>query len=102
MNADPRFRLTETQARRLADEFGTPLYVVDEAHFRARCRRYLSAARVANPRAEISYASKANSTLALLAIAHQEGCQIDVASEGEFRAALKAGVPATKCHLHGN
>lgn len=100
--SDDRFRLTESQARDLAESFGTPLYVVDEAHFRARIRRYRAAFGAADPDGEITFASKANSTLALLAIAHDEGCLIDVASEGEFRAALRAGVPPARCHLHGN
>lgn len=99
---DTRFRLSEAQARDLATAYGTPLYVIDERHFRERIRRYRSAFAAAHPRTELVYASKANSTLALLRIAHQEGCLIDVASEGELRAALAAGVPANRCHLHGN
>lgn len=101
-DVDTRFRLTEATARALADVYGTPLYVVDEAHFRARIRAYRDAFRAAYPRCEMNYASKANSTVALLAIAAREGCEIDVASEGELRAALAAGVPAGRCHLHGN
>lgn len=100
--SDDCFRLPESQARDLAESFGTPVYVVDEAHFRARIRRYRAAFAAADPDGEITFASKANSTLALLAIVHEEGCLIDVASEGEFRAALRAGVPPGRCHLHGN
>src|ERR1041384_5672847 len=85
---DSRFRVSSGQAGELARQFGTPLYVVDEGHFRARIREYLGAFRAANPRSELSFASKANSTLALITIAYREGCSIDVASEGELRAAL--------------
>lgn len=99
---DDRFVLDASLARQLADQFGTPLYVLDEAHFRGRIRAYREAFQAAYPACELSYASKANSTLAVLAIAHQEGCVIDVASEGELEAALRAGVPAAQCHLHGN
>jgi len=99
---DTRFRLTEDVALDLAKSYGTPLYVVDEGHFRGRIREYLTAFRAAYERSEISFASKANSTLALVKIAYQEGCSIDVASEGEFRVALAAGVPGEHCHLHGN
>lgn len=99
---DTRFRLTEAQASELAATYGTPLYVIDEAHFRARIKRYLAAAEAAHPNTEITFAGKANSTLALLKIADSEGCEIDVASEGELRAAMNAGVPASRCHLHGN
>lgn len=99
---DDRFRLDLPTAEALAREFGTPLYVLGEAHLRARMRAYRTAAFAATPKAEVTYASKANSTLAVLRIAHQEGLRIDVASEGELRAALAAGVPAADCHLHGN
>ena len=99
---DTRFRLTEPQARAISETFGTPIYVIDETHFRERIRRYRAAAEAAYPQTQIAFASKANSTLAVLAIAALEGCLIDVASEGELRAALAAGVPAAKCHLHGN
>ena len=99
---DTRFRLSEATALDLAKSYGTPLYVVDETHFRQRIRTYLTAFKAAYDRSEISFASKANSTLALVKIAYQEGCCIDVASEGELRVALAAGVPGNKCHLHGN
>ncbi len=95
-------RLSEEQAAELIALYGTPLYVLDEKHFRERIREYRAAFEAAAPGSEISFASKANSTLAVLAIAYLEGCNIDVASEGEFRAALGAGVPAAKCHFHGN
>lgn len=99
---DERFELTAEQARMLAATYGTPLYVLDEASMRARARRYQAAFAAHWPRTQVTYASKANSTLAVLRIMHQEGCLIDVASEGELRAALAAGVPAARCHLHGN
>jgi len=99
---DTRFRLSETQSKALAEAYGTPLYVVDETLFRVRIREYKAAFASAYPDSEITYAAKANSTLAVLKIAYDEGCTIDVASEGELRAALLAGVPAGACHLHGN
>lgn len=99
---DPRFRLSPDLALALAEQYGTPLYVLSEAHLRARIREYLAAFRAVAPNSRLVFASKANSTLAVLKIAHQEGCLIDVASEGELRAALLAGVPASDCHLHGN
>src|SRR5579871_2905661 len=102
LGTDTRFRLGEARAKELAEAYGTPLYVLDEGHFRARIKRYRAAAEAAHPNSEITFACKANSTLALLKIADSEGCEIDVASEGELRAALRAGVPASRCHLHGN
>lgn len=99
---DDRFRLSAAQAAEIAERFGTPCYVVDESHFRARIRRYLAAFKSIYPDSQLTFASKANSTLAVLKIAASEGCLIDVASEGELRAALAAGILASQCHLHGN
>lgn len=99
---EERFELSADQARTLAATFGTRLYVLDEASMRARARRYRAAFAAHWPQTQVTFASKANSTLAVLRIMQQEGCLIDVASEGELRAALAAGVPANRCHLHGN
>ena len=100
--SDSRFRLTPEAAILVSDEYGTPLYVVDELGLRDRVRRYRHAMAALWPRFEVSFASKANSTLALLKIAHEAGATIDVASRGELEATLRAGVPANHCHLHGN
>ncbi|MBS1715135.1 MAG: diaminopimelate decarboxylase [Armatimonadetes bacterium] len=95
--ATDRLILSDEQAHRLSEQFGTPLYVLDESLLRARAREFVSAWP-----GEVSFATKANSTLAVVKIAYSEGCTVDVASEGELRAALKAGVPASACRLHGN
>src|SRR4051812_41977728 len=101
-DVDAPLQLSEELARELASTYSTPLYVLSERHLRERIRRYLAAFSAAYHKVELSYASKANSTLAVLAIAHSEGLLIDVASEGELRAALAAGVPAGRCEFHGN
>ena len=101
-HADSRFKLTESQAQELQAQFGTPLYIIDERSIRDRIRQYHNALDRCYGKTELSFAAKANSSLAVLKIASQEGATIDVASEGELRAALKAGVNAAKCHLHGN
>ncbi len=99
---DTRFRLSNEAACELAARFGTPLYVLDERHLRERIREYWAAFAAVWPKTRLSYASKANGTLAVLTIAFREGCWIDVASEGELRAALAAGVPGERICMHGN
>jgi diaminopimelate decarboxylase len=99
---DPRWRPDDALVRRIGSEYGTPTYVISEAHFVAQIRAYSAAFEQARPGSKLTFASKANSVSAILAIAHREGCLIDVASEGELRAALKAGIPARDCHLHGS
>ena len=82
----------------LARDHGTPLWVVDEADLRERCRRY----RDGFPGVDVTYASKAWCSIGILQIADEEGLWIDVASEGELHTALLAGVDASRLIHHGN
>jgi diaminopimelate decarboxylase len=77
---------------------GTPLFVYDEAHLRARCREAVEA--FGHRRA--AYATKAFLCRAMARLAYDEGMLLDVASGGELHVALAAGVPASACTLHGN
>ncbi|HKY46669.1 MAG TPA: diaminopimelate decarboxylase [Acidimicrobiia bacterium] len=81
----------------LAAEFGTPLFVYDEAHLRTRCRQ----ARDAFGEGAV-YASKAFLCLAMARLAHEERMKIDVATGGEMFVALQAGVPGDRLVMHGN
>jgi diaminopimelate decarboxylase len=82
----------------LAATYGTPIFVYDEAHLRARCREAVDA--FGHQRA--AYATKAFLCRAMARLAHDEGMVLDVASGGELHVALAAGVPASACVLHGN
>lgn len=82
----------------LAAAHGTPLYVVDGADLRARCR----AAVAAFGRDRVIYAAKAWPTTAVLQVVAAEGLLIDVASGGELHTALHAGVDPARIVLHGN
>ncbi len=86
----------------LAREFGTPLYVIDEAFMRQNCHDYRAAFEKRTPNVEILYAAKACLTTALCCIVQQEGLSLDTASAGELFTALKAEFPAERIVLHGN
>ena len=74
----------------IAEEFGTPVYVIDEARVRENYRNIYGAfSRFMDTK--IHYACKANTTLALLRILEQEGSGIDAVSIGEVKTCLKAG-----------
>ncbi len=81
----------------LAAEYGTPLFVYDEAQLRSRCRDAVAAFP-----GGVSYATKAFLCTAMARLAHEEGMLLDVATEGELFVALNAGVPADRCIFHGN
>jgi len=85
--------------RDLAAEFGTPLYVCDEADVRSRCRDYLEAF---GPQGRVFYAAKAFCSRAMLRWVTSEGLGIDVCTGGELEIALAAGVPPEQITLHGN
>ncbi len=97
IEADGRLSIAGCDTLELAREFGTPLFVYDEAHLRERCRR----ARAAFT-GSVAYASKAFLCLAMARLAHEEGLHLDVATGGELYVARAAGVPGDRLVLHGN
>jgi diaminopimelate decarboxylase len=82
----------------LAAEYGTPLFVYDETHLRARCREAVGAFGLGRA----VYATKAFLCGAMARLAYEEGMLLDVASGGELFVALRAGVPADALVMHGN
>src|SRR5437588_3023245 len=86
----------------LAARFGTPLYVMDEAEIRDRCRRFRRAFESRYPDVTIAYASKAFLCTAICRIVEDEGLAMDVASGGERYTARAAGFPPERLVFHGN
>ncbi|MGP3972731.1 diaminopimelate decarboxylase [Streptomyces sp. 8N114] len=85
--------------RKIAEEFGTPAYVMDETDFRARCRAWRDAF---GQDADVFYAGKAFLSRAVVRWLYEEGLNLDVCSGGELATALAAGMPAERIALHGN
>ncbi|MHC5796864.1 diaminopimelate decarboxylase [Lacisediminihabitans sp. FW035] len=93
-------------ASALAAEFGTPLYVVDEADVRARAVEArecfdLEFARVGSA-AKVYYAGKAFLSTEIARWVTEAGLYIDVCSGGELAVALAAGVDPGRLGFHGN
>ncbi len=87
----------------LAEQFGTPLYVMDENQVRSNCRSYQSSfEKHYRGRGMTVYASKAFNCKAICRIIEEEGLGLDVASGGELYTAIQAGFPAERIHFHGN
>ena len=83
-------------ASSLAEEFGTPLVVVDEEHVRGRCRAF----KDAFPR--VLWAVKAFPLRALIRFALEEGLDLLAATGGEMDACFRAGAPGDRVVFHGN
>ncbi|PAX58484.1 diaminopimelate decarboxylase [Brunnivagina elsteri] len=103
INNQDNLEIGGCDVQKLVQQFGSPLYILDETTLRAACRQYRdSFKRYYKGESQVLYASKAWSCLAVCAIANQEGLGIDVVSGGELHTALNAGVNPSKIYLHGN
>jgi diaminopimelate decarboxylase len=81
----------------LCAEYGTPVFVYDEDHLRARCREAVAAWGPG-----VAYASKAFWCKAMATLVTEEGMHVDVSTGGELHVALAGGVPPERIVLHGN
>lgn len=101
-----RLEVAGVDAVTLAEQFGTPAYVVDEADFRARARAFRDDMAAAFAQvgggADVYYAGKAFLCTAVAGWIAQEGLCLDVCSGGELAVAIRAGFPAERIGMHGN
>ncbi len=89
--------------RRLADKYGTPLYLMDEERIREKCRIYREAMLEAfGENAMPVYASKACSFRRMYTIVQEEKMGIEVVSPGEIYTAKSAGADLSDGYFNGN
>lgn len=86
----------------LAERYGTPLHIIDEAGLRRQARRFVDGLRERWPNSEVLFASKSLPIVGMYQLAQQEGLSLDVAGGGELKLALAAGVDPERLHFHGN
>lgn len=86
---------------KLAEKYGTPLYVLDEATIRKICRDYKDAFK-GYPKVNMMYASKALCSSATAALIASEGFGFDVVSSGEIFTVYKSGANMSKVLFNGN
>lgn len=86
----------------LVEKYGTPLYVYDVELIRTRARSFKKMFEKHGVDAQVAYASKAFSSIAMLQLADEEGLSLDVVSGGELYTAIAAKFPVEKIHFHGN
>ena len=103
INAKGHLEIGGADCVELAKEFGTPVYLFDEAYIRKMMRVYRETlAKKYDGKGMVLYASKAFSCEAIYRIADEENIGIDVVSGGELYTALQAGFPAERIYMHGN
>ena len=86
----------------LAEEFGTPAYLVAEDDLRARARAFRESLSARHADGDVLFASKAFPCTAVYRVMAEEGLGCDVASGGELHLALRAGFDPARIYLHGN
>lgn len=88
---------------KLAEKYGTPLYLMDEDMIRNTCRVYKNSIdEFYGGNGLVLFASKAFSCKYIYKVVNEEGLGADVVSGGELFTALAAGFPAKKIYFHGN
>ncbi len=100
--SDGHLMIGGMDANDLAREFGTPLYVMDEAHIRKMCAVFRETLKTEYPNSIALYASKAFSSTAIYHIVASEGLGVDVVSRGEFFTALRGCINPKNVYFHGN
>ncbi|AXK45406.1 diaminopimelate decarboxylase [Brachybacterium saurashtrense] len=103
--ADGSVAVAGVDVHRIAEEVGTPAFVVDEDDFRHRARAFRDAFAAAfrpHRGADVYYAGKAFLCGAVARWVEEDGLGLDVCTGGELAVALRAGFPPERIALHGN
>lgn len=90
------------KAKDLANEYGTPLYVMDEQLLIDKCREYIESFKVKSENNRVAFAGKAFLTVGMCKLIEEQGLYLDVVSGGELYTAYKANFPMDKIYFHGN
>ena len=103
VNAENHLTFAGQDTLRLAEEYGTPLYLMDEDRIRHNCRLYLDAFQTSFRAGSLPhYAAKAAAFKAICRVVAEEGMGIDVCSPGEIATAVAAGVDMGKVMFPSN
>ena len=92
------------KATLLANEFETPLFVLDEDDFRGRASSWKGALHryFGENAGEVYYAAKSFICVEVAKMVKESGIGIDVCTGGELAVALAADFPTDRIELHGN
>lgn len=86
----------------ISNDFGTPVFVIDEAALRSRAREYIQEFKAQHSRSRICFAVKSFPSVSVIKVLAEEGMGCDVVGAGELRIALAAGADPATIVMHGN
>lgn len=90
-NRDGKLYIEGIAAIHLAEQYGTPLYVISESRIREQYRKISNTLKALYNNSRVYYSAKANTNISVLKILESEGSFLDVVSAGEAYTAKKAG-----------
>jgi len=86
----------------IGNDFGTPVFVIDEAALRSRAREYVQEFKQQHSRSRICFAVKSFPSASIIRVLAEEGVGCDVVGAGELQIALAAGADPATIVMHGN
>jgi len=103
VNSNDSLEIGGCEVKKLVEQYGSPLYILDEFTLRTACKQYRDGFNTYySGESQVIYASKAWSCMAVVSIVDSEDLGFDVVSGGELYTTLEAGVDAGKIYFHGN
>ncbi len=101
-NVDESLSIGGIRCEELAQQYKTPLYIVDEELVRTNCKKYIEGMTKSSQKNKVAYAGKAFLPMYMCNIVNEEGLCLDVVSGGELYTAYKSGFPMERVLFHGN
>lgn len=92
MNDKGHLMIGGCDAVELADEYGTPLYAINETRLQENYDRFCRAFASRYPKVEVYYSYKTNCIPGVLQVLHERGAKAEVISGYELWLALKLGI----------
>jgi diaminopimelate decarboxylase len=86
----------------ISEEFGTPVFVIDESALRSRAREYVREFKERHSRSLVCFAVKSFPSVSMIRVLAEEGLGFDVVGAGELRIALRGGADPATIVMHGN
>ncbi|MGB3481817.1 MAG: diaminopimelate decarboxylase [Mycobacterium sp.] len=102
LDSDQSLLIGGCRVAKLAEQHGTPAYLIDEGALRRTARTYVEAFASRHPRSLVLFASKSFPSASIIGVLAQEGCGTDAAAAGELRLAVAGGADPSRTVFHGN
>jgi diaminopimelate decarboxylase len=97
-----RLSIGDCDLSKLADQYGTPLYLYDKLTMDSAAQSYKSLMAANYPgTSSLTYAGKAYLSIPIAQWAARQGFNVDCTGLGEIGIAVKAGVPKDRILVHG-